>query len=113
MKTKSLLIGAFALASVAFAAGKTYYVTISKAAKAGSVELAPGEYQLKVNGTTAVFTNRQHESFTTAVKLEEAAKKSPHTAVDSSEAGAKELIHSISLEGSKTKLDFEQATPGN
>jgi hypothetical protein len=113
MKTKSLLIVVFALASVGFAAGKTYYLTISKAAKAGSVELAPGEYQLKVNGATAVFTNSKHESFTTAVKVEEMAKKSSHTAVDSSEAGSKDLIHSISLEGSKTKLDFEQATPGN
>ena len=113
MKTKSLLIGVFALASVAFAAGKTYYVTISKAAKAGSVELTPGEYSLKVNGSTAVFTNSKHENFTTAVKLEETGKKAPYTAVDSSEAGSKDLIHSISLEGSKTKIDFEQATSGN
>lgn len=107
MKTKSLLIGVFALASVALAAGKTYDVTISKAAKAGSVELAPGEYQLKVEGTNAVFTNRRRQSFTTAVKVESGAKKFQNTAVDSSEEGSKDLIHSITLAGSTTKIDFE------
>lgn len=113
MKTKSLLIGVFALASVAFAAGKTYDVTLSKAAKAGSVELAPGEYRLRVEGTTAVFTNSRHQSFTTAVKVESGTKKFQATAVDSSEAGSKDLIHSIALAGSTTKIEFEQAAPGN
>ena len=93
MKTQSLLIGVFTLASVAFAAGKTYDVTISKASKAGSAELAPGEYQLKVEGATAVFTNRRRQSFTTPVKVESGAKKFQATAVDSSEEGSKDLIH--------------------
>lgn len=113
MQTKSLLISVFALASVAFAAGKSYDITILKAAKAGSVELAPGEYKLKVEGTTAVFTNGRHQSFTTAVKVESGAKKFQATAVDSSGEGSKDLIHSIALGGSTTKIDFEQATPGN
>ena len=77
MKTNSLLIGVFALASIAFAGSKTYDITISKAAKAGTVELAPGAYQLKVDGTTAVFTDSHHKSFTTAVKVEATAKEKP------------------------------------
>ena len=113
MKTNSLLIGVFALASIAFAGGKTYDITISKAAKAGTVELAPGQYQLKVDGTTAVFTDSHHKSFTTAVKVENTSKKSPYTAVDSSERGAKDLIHSITLAGSTTKIDFEPVSTGN
>ncbi len=106
----SLLIGVFALASMAFAGSKTYDITISKAAKAGSVELAPGDYQLKVDGTTAVFTNSKHKSFTTAIKVEAAPKKFQVTAVDSTEAGAKDLIHSITLGGSTTKIDFVEPT---
>ncbi|HEX3879688.1 MAG TPA: hypothetical protein VHW24_22045 [Bryobacteraceae bacterium] len=113
MKTKSLLIGAFALASVAFAGSKSYDISLSKAAKAGSVELPAGDYKLKVDGTTAVFTDSHHKSFTTAVKVEAATKKFSSTAVDSSETGAKDLIHAIMLGGSTTKIDFEQATPGN
>jgi hypothetical protein len=113
MKNKSLLIGVFALASVAFAGSKTYDISISKAAKAGSVELAPGEYQLKVEGTTATFTNSKHKSFTTAIKVESTAKKSQFTAVDSSEAGSKDTIHSITLAGSTTKIDFEPVSSGN
>jgi hypothetical protein len=111
---KTLLIGVFALASISFAGGKTYDITISKAAKAGSIELAPGEYQLKVEGTNAVFTDRHHKSFTTAIKVEAAPKKFQFTAVDSSDAGAADLIHSITLAGSTTKIDFvEAASAGN
>ena len=113
MKTKSLLIGAFALASVAFAGGKTYDITLSKAAKAGSVQLPAGDYKLKVDGTTATFTDSHRKSFSTPIKVESATKKFSATAVDSSEAGSTDLIHSIMLGGSVTKIDFEQVTPGN
>lgn len=113
MKTNSLLIGVFALASIAFAGSKTYDITISKPAKAGTVELAPGAYQLKVDGTTAVFTDSHHKSFSTAVKVEATAKKSPYTAVDSSEGASKDLIHSITLAGSTTKIEFEPVSSGN
>lgn len=113
MRTNSLLIGALALASMAFAAGKTYEVTISKASKAGAVTLAPGTYKLKVDGTTAVFTDSKNKSFSTAVKVETAAKKYSNTSVDSSDGGATELIHSIRLAGSMTQVDFEAASTGN
>jgi hypothetical protein len=114
MNKNSLLIGVFALASIAFAGSKTYDITISKASKVGSVELAPGEYQLKVDGTNAVFTDRRHKNFTTAVKLESGPKKFQYTAVDSTESGAMELIHSITLAGSTTKIDFvEPVSAGN
>jgi hypothetical protein len=110
----SLLIGVFALASIAFAGSKTYDLTISKTAKAGSVSLPPGEYQLKVEGTNAIFTDRHHKSFTTAIKVEAAPKKFQYTAVDSTEAGAADLIHSITLAGSTTKIDFvEPVSAGN
>jgi hypothetical protein len=115
MKNNVLLIGMFALASIAFAGGKTYDITISKAAKAGSVSLPAGEYQLKVEGANAIFTDSHHKTFTTAIKIEAAApKKYQFTAVDSTEAGATDLIHSISLGGSTTKIDFlEPVSAGN
>ncbi len=111
---KTLLIGVFALASMAFAGSKTYDVTISKAAKVGTLELAAGEYQLKVDGTNATFTDKHHKSFTTAIKVESAPKKFQYTAVDSTESGSTDLIHSITLAGSTTKIDFvEPVSAGN
>ncbi len=114
MKKNSLLIGVFALASIAFAGSKTYDINISKAAKAGALELAPGEYQMKVDGSNVTFTDRRHKSFTTAIKVESGAKKFQYTAVDSSEVGSKDFIHSITLAGTTTKIDFaEQTSSGN
>ncbi len=113
MKNKSLLIGVLAVAGIAFAGTKTYDVTISKPAKAGTVELAPGEYKLKVDGTTATFINSSRKSSTTPVKVETAAKKFQNTAIDSTNGAAKDTIHSITLGGSTTKVDFEQVSPGN
>jgi hypothetical protein len=100
------MIGVFALASLAFAGGKTYNVTLSKPAKVGSLQLVPGTYQLKVDGSNAVFTDAKRHSFSTAVKVENGTKKFEYTAVDSSDSGNSELIHSITLGGSTTKVEF-------
>jgi hypothetical protein len=103
---KTLLIGVFALASFAFAGGKTYNVTLSKPAKVGSLQLLAGNYQLKVDGASAVFTDAKRNSFTTAIKVENGSKKFEYTAVDSTESGDTELVHSITLGGSATKIEF-------
>jgi|SRR5580704_14361409 hypothetical protein len=106
MKTNSLLIAVFALASLAFAGVKSYDVTISKPSKAGSLQLVPGTYKLKVDGGNAVFTDAKHHDFSTAVKVENGSKKFAFTSVDSTETGSTEQIHSITLGGSTTKIDF-------
>lgn len=106
MKKTSLLIGVFALASLAFAGGKSYNVTLSKPSKVGSLQLVAGTYTVKVDGANAVFTDAKRHSFTTAVKVDTAAKKFEYTAVDSTDSGATELVHSITLGGSLTKIEF-------
>ena len=100
------MIGVFVMASLAFAGGKTYNVTLSKPAKLGSLQLVAGNYELKVDGSNAVFTDAKRHSFSTAVKVENGAKKFEYTAVDSTETGATELVHSITLGGSATKIEF-------
>ena len=102
----SILIGVFALASLAIAGTKSYDVTISKPSKVGSLQLVPGTYKLKVDGSNATFTDAKHHDFSTAVKIENGAKKFEYTAVDSTETGATEQIHSITLGGSTTKVEF-------
>jgi hypothetical protein len=106
MKKTSLLIGMFVLASLAFAGGKSYNVTLTKPSKVGSLQLVAGSYSVKVDGANAVFTDAKRHSFTTAVKVDTASKKFEYTAVDSTDSGATELVHSITLGGSLTKIEF-------
>jgi hypothetical protein len=106
MTTKSLLlIGTLALAGIASA--KSYDIVLSAPAKAGSVQLAAGEYSLKVQGGNAIFTSVDTgKSFTTAVKSEDAGKKFNATAVDTSSSSGADQITAIELGGSSTKLEL-------
>jgi len=106
MTSKSLLlIGTLALAGIASA--KSYDIVLSSPAKAGSIQLAAGEYSLKVQGSNAIFTNVDTgKSFTTAVKSEDAGKKFTATAVDTSNKNGSDQITSIELGGSSTKLEM-------
>jgi hypothetical protein len=106
---KTLLIGVFAAASL-LAGSKTYDITISKATKAGSIELAPGEYRVKLEGNIVTFTDSHRKSLTTSVKVESSERKFDNTAVLSSP----DKILSISLGGSTTKINFvDPAQAGN
>src|ERR1700692_2267498 len=99
--------GALALSTVAFAGAKTYDVTLSSATAAGSVQLAPGEYKLKVDGSNAIFTGVQnHQSFSVPVKIENGDAKYNATTLDTTGQGSAAKLTSIELGGSKTKLEF-------
>ena len=101
-------IGAVALSAVALAGAKSYEVTLPAAAKAGNVELTPGKYKVKVEGSNAVFTNSENRaSVTVPVKIENTETKYGVTAVDiSKQTDNQEHLTSIELGGSKTKLEF-------
>jgi hypothetical protein len=106
MTMKSLLlIASLALAGIVNA--KSYDITLSTPVKAGSVQLAAGQYSLKVQGTNAIFTNMQTgKSFTTAVKAETADKKFDVTAVISDTRDGDSHITFVELGGSTTKLEL-------
>jgi hypothetical protein len=106
MTTKSLLlIATLTLAGIASA--KSYDIILGAPAKAGSVQLAAGEYSLKVQGSNAIFTNIQTgKSFTTAVKAEDAGKKFNATAVFCDNKDGDSHITSVELGGSSTKLEL-------
>jgi hypothetical protein len=100
-----LLIGTLALAGIASA--KSYDIVLSSATKAGSIQLAAGEYSLKVQGSNAIFTNVETgKSFTTAVKSEDAGKKFNATAVNTNSNNGTDQITAIELGGSSTKLEL-------
>ena len=106
MTTKSLLLTAtLALAGIANA--KSYDIILATPTKAGSVQLAKGEYSLKVQGGNAIFTNVETgKRFTTAVKVEDAGTKFNVTAVISDTKGGDNRITSVELGGSSTKLEL-------
>ena len=107
MKKLYLLVAIFALATLSFASTKSYSVTLPHASKAGNQQLTAGEYNVKVDGSNAIFTDkRTHKSVTIPVKVETGEKKFPVTSVDSTTQGAAERIDSIQLGGSTTKLEF-------
>ncbi len=110
MTNKFLLWGgALVFSTVAMAGPKSYDVMLDTGAKAGNVQLAAGEYKLKVEGSNAVFTGMQsHQSVTVPVKVENGNTKFSQTAVDTTKQGDAVQITAIELGGSKTKLEFGQ-----
>ena len=108
MNLKSLiLVGVLALSGLSIANAKTYHFTLDKNAVAGKAQLTPGEYNLKVEGGNAVFTNeRTDQQFTTPVKVDTANKKHDNTAVESTTEGGAEHIQAIELGGSNETLEF-------
>jgi hypothetical protein len=107
MKNRLFMVGALALASLSLASAKTYDIMLTQVSKAGTVQLAPGEYRLKVEGANAVFTNLDNnKSYTVPVKVQSADKKFDQTAVDTTDANGSSTVEAIELGGSTTKLGF-------
>jgi hypothetical protein len=107
MTMKSLMVtGALVLSSLSMGYAKTYDLVFSAPVKAGSTELKPGEYRLKVKGNTAEFTNIETEkTYSAPVKVQDAGKKHDVTAVDTNNHGTSQ-IQKIELGGSSTDLEF-------
>src|SRR5579872_7144073 len=106
MTTKSLLlIATLALAGIANA--KSYTITLFEPAKAGSVQLAAGDYSLKVQDSNAVFTNAQNgKTFTIVVKTETVDKKFDVTALVTDTKDGDSYITAVELGGSRTKVEL-------
>jgi hypothetical protein len=104
---KFMVVAALALSSLTIVSAKSYDIILSSLTKAGSITLKPGQYKLKVDGTTATFTDvNTSKSFTTTVKVETTDKKFDDTRVQSKKDGETDAIEEIDLGGSKTKLGF-------
>jgi len=110
MNGKSLLIVvALTLASLGIASAKSYNLVLSAPAKAGTTELKPGEYKLKVEGSQAVITGQQNaKSVTVPVKIENSDKKFDYTTVESTKQDGTDIIQAIDLGGSNTRLTLGQ-----
>ncbi|MEO8097988.1 MAG: hypothetical protein ABI811_09830 [Acidobacteriota bacterium] len=104
-----IYVAAAALSMAVIAAAKSYEVDFAKPVQAGGAQLAAGEYKVKLEGATAVFTPaNSNKSLTVPVKLESVAKKYSETTTDTVQRGGDVRLRSIELGGSTTKLEFEQ-----
>lgn len=108
MKRKPFfLAGTLMLAGLSIASAKSYDLVMTEPAKAGQVELARGEYKLKVDGTNAIFTEvNTGKSVTTPVKITTTDKKHDSTAVETSKTADGQKVQAIELGGSKDTLEF-------
>ena len=107
MTLKSLLVvGALTFSAIGIANAKSYYFTLTTPAMAGATELKAGEYEVKVSGTDAIFTNEGGKSFKVPVTVGQSDKKFDGTSVDATNKDGMDSIREIDLGGSNTKLQF-------
>ncbi|MFY9727794.1 MAG: hypothetical protein WB579_08615 [Bryobacteraceae bacterium] len=108
MTKKSLfLVGFVSVCSLALAGTKTYDVVFAQQSVVGTLQLAPGEYKLKVENGTATFTDvLTRKSVSAPAKIETADQKFAHTAVDAFREGKTDRVAAIQLGGSTTKVEF-------
>lgn len=103
-----LSIGVLAVATMGFASAKSYDIELLATAKAGTVELKPGEYKVKVEGSQAVFTDAHGKSFTVPAKVENSGKKFSDTRVETVNQNGMDTIQAIDLGGSDTRINLGQ-----
>src|SRR5580704_1717546 len=109
MNLRSLLIvGAVALSSAALASAKTYDITIPTPTKAGGVQLQPGQYKVKIEGSQAVFTDSRNKSFSVPATVENADQKFSYTSVETAGHDGMDTIQAIDLGDSNTRVKLRQ-----
>ena len=100
-------VAILALLGVSLASAKTYTFTVTDPAQAGKVQLKPGEYSLKLDGSQVVLMDRDGRRIDTTAKVESADRKFDQTAISSSKADGTNRIEAIQLGGSKYRVVFQ------
>ncbi|MGP0074067.1 MAG: hypothetical protein ACLPWF_19315 [Bryobacteraceae bacterium] len=110
MSTRSLLmVGAMTIASLNIASAKSYDIVLNAPAKAGTTELKPGEYKVKIEGSQAVFTNVQSNiSVSVPAQVENAQKKFPYTSLETTSQDGMDNIQAIDLADSNTRVTLHR-----
>lgn len=90
------------------AAAKTYSFTTYDTAKVGSVQLKPGDYKIKVEGTNVKVTDSEGKVIAAKATLQPANRKYEQTAVAMKKDGKTNEIQWVELGGTRDKLVFQQ-----
>lgn len=110
MTMKSLLcVTVLALVSFSVASAKSYDIVLNDPVKAGSIQLKPGVYTVKVKGDTAVFTSvSSGQTYAAPVKIESNGPKYDATTVRTDTENGVAVLKAIRLAGSTTTLEFNE-----
>lgn len=100
-------IAMLALLGVSLASAKTYTVTVPDSAQAGKVQLKPGEYNLKLDGSQVMLLDQTGHRIDVSAKVEVADRKFDSTAISISKADGTNRIQWIELGGSKNRVVFQ------
>jgi hypothetical protein len=109
LKTMFILLSAALFVLIGEArADKSYQFTLSDAAKAGSVQLKPGDYHLILDNSKVRFRElKTGNEFEVDAKIDDSAtEKFQSTAIHSQRLEGVTLITEIRLGGTKTRVTF-------
>jgi len=104
---KRIALVAIALAGISFASAKSYTIRISDACQAGTVQLQPGEYKVKVEGSKVILLDSRGRTIEAPARLEEVNQKFPYNSVATSRTEKGVRLNWIALGGTKTRIVFE------
>ena len=110
MKVRHTMMAAvLCLSSVGLVHARSHSVILSEPAMAGSIQLPPGTYEVKLEGNNAVMKNvDKDKTFTVPVTVASEPTKNEQTALLTGQQGGESHIQAIEIGGSHTKLVFEK-----
>jgi hypothetical protein len=97
-----------ALVSVSLASAKSYTITLSDPCLAGTTQLKPGKYTLKLDGSKVSLIDHRGNTIEAPLKVETVDRKFGQTAIEISKVDGSNRLQAITLAGSKAKVVFEQ-----
>ena len=96
-----------ALLTLSLASAKTFKFNLAEVARAGDVQLKPGEYRLQVDGDKAVLMDKDGGSINVSAKVEAAEYELSFTAVCLSRADGTTRIQAIYLDNRRSRVVFQ------
>lgn len=106
-KMSLLLAGVMTLSGAFVASAKSYNISLDNPSQAGSTLLPAGDYNVKIQGSDAVFqAANSNKRFTAPVKIENDSRKHQATAVELTKQNGTDRIQAIELKGSTETLKF-------
>ena len=100
-------IALLALLAACLASAKNYTFIVREATQAGSVELKPGEYTVKVASSQVVLVDNDGHRIDVAATVEATDRKFDQTSVWTLKTDGINRLESIELGGSNNKVVFQ------
>jgi len=100
-------IALLALIAASLVSAKTYTFVVSEPTQAGTAQLKPGEYSVKVDGSQVVLVDKGGHQIEAIAKVEASEQKFNLTSVCTSKEDGTPRIEWIQLGGTRTKVVFQ------